>query len=334
MVAAGQAQLLTGRYLRPACCALGCVHSGFFAAFFWAFFRLDAGRFAAWPFHRALAAAVAAAFRSSGVRLFAVAVPPARPISSTSMIRVSLIFFPIFSPSIQQLRSGGEQVKISVDMRSNGAHTIYMSMDRDPFPLTAPDRADPCAVRELWDGGQPTTGADLPSVPQGTIRLPNTCPENRRFFTHFRILTAVNPNAWNGAGFDGALFEAGARISAEEIRKHPIVIESAGPQGTWKHKRNRENLYLLWRYDWEVGGWKEIARATATNWSWAVVLRGPAISALEPRREADPHDRAGIVLEGILGAIDSALSPELPAVQALVLCALYERVAGRLARLD
>ena len=171
--------------------------------------------------------------------------------------------------------------------------------------------------------GQPITG---------TIRLPNTCPENRRLFTFCRVLTAVNPAAWNGAGFDGPVLEAGARISTEELRQHPIVIEHAGPQGTWKHKRNRESLYILWRYDWEAGGWKEIARATATNWSWAVVLRGPAILALEPRRNPDPRDRAGIVLEEILGAIDSRLCPELPAVQTLVLCALYERVAGRLAR--
>lgn len=184
-----------------------------------------------------------------------------------------------------------------------------------------------------WDSSL-TIGTELPSIPQETLRLPNTCPENRKSYTHCKVLTTINPNAWNGAGFDGPIFEAGARISAAEIQKHPVVIEFAGPQGTWKQKRNRrEDLYVLWRYDWEAGGWKEIARALAHDWTWCTVLRDPAIRALEPRREStDERERAGIVLDQVLAAIDSSLSLEVPAVRTLVLAAVYERVAGRLAR--
>jgi hypothetical protein len=164
------------------------------------------------------------------------------------------------------------------------------------------------------------------------IRLPNTCPQNRRSFTYVRMLTAVSAEAWNGAGFEGALFSPGSRISLAEVRQHPILLEFAGPSGAWKCRRNPENLWILWNYDFSRGTWHEIARAAASDWHWAVILREPAIRALRPQNASnDALDRGREVTERILAAMETTLSSELPAVRTAVLCSIYDQIAGRLA---
>jgi hypothetical protein len=162
-----------------------------------------------------------------------------------------------------------------------------------------------------------------------TIRLPNTSPENRRSYTHVKLLTAVHPQAWNAAGFEGTLYAAGARIPAAELPRGAIALEYAGPQGAWK-RRPRENLWILWRYDQEAGDWREIARALSFGWEWALILRGPAIEALRPA-ETPLRDRGREVAAELLRTIDSAVSLELPAVRKAVMSAVYDSLAGRLA---
>lgn len=169
------------------------------------------------------------------------------------------------------------------------------------------------------------------SRPANIIRLPNTCPGNRRQFAHIKLLTEVSADAWCAAGFQGTLHQPGAQIPAPGPSARLVALEFAGPQGTWKCRR-RENLWILWRYDQPTRSWREIAQALAFGWEWAPVLRGPAIQAMRPRApEADPRDRGREVSEQVLAAIDSALAPELPAVRKVILCAIYDRMAGCLA---
>jgi hypothetical protein len=166
-----------------------------------------------------------------------------------------------------------------------------------------------------------------------TIRLPNTCPENRRSYTHVKLLTAVHPEAWNAAGFEGTLFQPGSRIKQELLREKPVLLEFCGPQGAWK-RRPRENLWILWRYDQEACDWREIARASAFGWEWALILRQPAIEALRPAAAETPRgagDRGREVTAELLRTIDSAVSLELPAVRKAVMSAVYDSLAGRLA---
>lgn len=171
--------------------------------------------------------------------------------------------------------------------------------------------------------------------PRNTIRLPNTSPQNRRSFTHVRILTQVSADAWSAAGFEGALYQPGGRIAAEVLGLNPIALEYAGPQGTYKQRREREGLWILWRYDWEAHNWREIVRAVSRDWHWALVLREPAIRALRPLTVETPGVDAAArgreVADELLVRIDAALSPELPAVRRAVMCAVYDSMAGRLA---
>jgi hypothetical protein len=167
------------------------------------------------------------------------------------------------------------------------------------------------------------------------VRLPNTSPQNARArssFAHIRLLTSVSPTAWCAAGFEGSIHKPGAQLTDDELGSNPVLLECAGPQGSWRAGKHRETLWLLWRWDVELKDWCEIARAQAFDWSWAKILREPAIRALTPvvSPPIDPIARGREVTEELLQRIDTALVTELPAVRALVLTSIYDRVAGRI----
>jgi hypothetical protein len=164
------------------------------------------------------------------------------------------------------------------------------------------------------------------------IRLPSTCPLNRRSYAHVKLLMSVHPQAWNATGFEGTLHRPGARLTPEDLGDHPVALECAGPQGKAYRGKPRLTLWILWRYDWGERDWREIARATAENWAWAVTLRDPAIRALQPTlsHNRDNAERGREVTDELLRWIDSALLVELPEVRALVLTAIYDQMAGRI----
>jgi hypothetical protein len=165
------------------------------------------------------------------------------------------------------------------------------------------------------------------------VRLPHTCPENKRSYTHVRLIDKVRLDAWNGAGFEGKIYRPGAAVPPEELGVNPVLVECAGPQGRWRNgNRHREVLWILWRYDWVAKEWREIARALAFDWTWALILREPAIRALQPAVPTlvDPVARGREVTDDLLQRIDATLLCEEPAVRAVVLTALYDRVAGRI----
>lgn len=164
--------------------------------------------------------------------------------------------------------------------------------------------------------------------------MPNTSPQNRGrgSLAHIRLLTAVKPDAWCAAGFEGSIHRPGARLTDAELGPNPVLLECAGPQGAWRAGKHRQTLWVLWRYDHAARDWREIARAQACDWTWATILREPAIRALTPpvSPPIDPIARGREVTEELLERIDTALVLELPAVRALVLTTLYDRVAGRI----
>jgi hypothetical protein len=181
----------------------------------------------------------------------------------------------------------------------------------------------------MWEISKLASSARLlPLIP-----LPNTCPQNRAHFPHVKLLCGVSPDTWSGFGFKGKIYQAGRRVSAEELGENPVALESAGPQGTHKHGKKRAYLWILWRYDWQEKAWKEIARTCALGPEWVTVLREPAIEALRPEAalQANSIDRGREVSDGLLQTIDDALVMELPAVRAMALASLYDQVAGRLA---
>ena len=212
---------------------------------------------------------------------------------------------------------------------NNDARCLRCGHAWTKWPSTVrPSRCPKCKSR-IWDRTE--DGGPAPA----TIQLPNTCPENRQrerhnSNTYVLLLSAVSADAWNSAGFEGKLYAPGARMSAELLGPRPVLLECAGAQGANRKERLEGGiLWVLWRYDYVVGAWREVARAVADDWSWSLILREPARRALA-LEVVDSRQRGRELSADILKAIEAALSPEPRAVQAVALTSLYDHLAGLL----
>jgi hypothetical protein len=169
------------------------------------------------------------------------------------------------------------------------------------------------------------------SASSDDVRLPQSSARSGYNLAHVKLLASVT-TAGYGHGFEGKLFRPGAKVRADELGANPVAIECAGPVGAYKHGKHRPTLWILWRYDFELRSWVEIARAQALDSSWALVLREPAIRALLPVSPEilDASARGRELGDEIVAAIDDKLYVEDLAVRALALARVYDCVAGRI----
>jgi hypothetical protein len=94
----------------------------------------------------------------------------------------------------------------------------------------------------------------------------------------------------------------------------------------------RDVLWILWRYDWRLEQWAEIARAQSRDATWTYALREPALAALHPEpRLFDVEERAAEVAGAVMDQIDKVMVEEVQPVRQWALNAVYDRVAGRIA---
>jgi hypothetical protein len=143
------------------------------------------------------------------------------------------------------------------------------------------------------------------------------------------ILSSVDRGADYGAGFTGKLVQPGGWISREDFPDPLVALECAGPQGEWRRGRQRDTLWILWRYDHEFGRWMEICRAQSSGWDWATAIRQPAWRALHPDAGLyDTIERTKALSSDIMGEITRLLKDETDDMRLTVLSKVHELVAG------
>jgi hypothetical protein len=168
-------------------------------------------------------------------------------------------------------------------------------------------------------------------APPPNIQLPCTSPRDRNAIVYITVVRTIQASSWGATQFQGDLRKPGQVIEFDSLPRPAVLVECAGPIGPWKRGKHRDLLYILWRLDYHSYEWVEIARAQARDWSWSVVFDRPARMALQPRPElVDVLERSRTVAEQILELIRQHLEPEIAAVQASALYAVYESVAGRI----
>ncbi len=177
---------------------------------------------------------------------------------------------------------------------------------------------------------QPTVASDI------RIRLPFTSNRNQKPFAHLKLLTEVSPCTLGGpfsADFKGKIYAPGAVLDAEELPDPAVVLECVGPIGLAKSGKQREILWVLWRYERKLEEWIEIARAQSDNTDWSLALREPALRALHPRPElVDVTKKTVQIAERIMQVVDSEMDNEADRkVKLKVLNSVYDQVAGRIA---
>lgn len=167
----------------------------------------------------------------------------------------------------------------------------------------------------------------------GRVQLPRSSTRAARAYAHVKVLSGVG-KAESGAAFEGKIYPPGAVIDAVQLGRG-VALECVGPVDPRPGKRP-EILWILWQWsgynEAGEGEWRELGRAAAVNWEWAVALRGMAERALYPDPELLDVMKLGRELaEGIVQAIEAKLEKTPESLRKSVVSALYDRLGGKLA---
>lgn len=161
------------------------------------------------------------------------------------------------------------------------------------------------------------------------MRLPRTATR-RGVPTYCKLLSSVKPDhVWGGWSFEGRILRSGSVVRGEEVPDGSLLLECAGPvPGGWGHRR-APVVYILWRWEEAACRWRELARTLAVNRDWTVDLGPLAKRELEPARPVlvDPIGAANRVL----ATLEQELESLRPEAQTLVVRAVYDQFAARVA---
>lgn len=171
-----------------------------------------------------------------------------------------------------------------------------------------------------------------PVKTQQQVKLPQSSTRLQKRQAFVRVLHRVDKDAGFSLGFEGPIYAPGATMPREELPETLVVLECAGAVGPMV-KRRRETTWILWRFDDQAREWREIAQASASNWEWAVSLRQPAFQALNANRTLyDVLDRGRELAAEIAEWIERKIENEPDAVKVNILTAVYDRIAGEIAK--
>src|SRR5579863_316120 len=164
------------------------------------------------------------------------------------------------------------------------------------------------------------------------IELPCTSTRPQKGIAFCKLLTRVERDGSFALGFDGEIHKPGAALRRDELPERIVVLECAGPAGSYA-QRKRETLWILWRYDKEESEWREIGRAAAASWEWAVVLRRPAYEALRAKPQLyDVLEMSRNVAAEIAELIHRRIEMEAEPHRVNILAAVHDRLCGEIAR--
>lgn len=108
-------------------------------------------------------------------------------------------------------------------------------------------------------------------------QFPNS-KQRRGGCAFIRVLDRVDPAATHGFGFDGRNYRPGSSIKASELPCPALALECAPITG----KEPNYYLWILWRFEFRINQWVEMARTSAADWTWALTLRPLAIRLMNP----------------------------------------------------
>jgi hypothetical protein len=162
------------------------------------------------------------------------------------------------------------------------------------------------------------------------VRLPRSAG-SRQALTYIQLLANVtHDRTWGGWSFQGRALRPGAVIEENEIPQHGLALECAGTLTGGRGHNRAPMLYILWRYSFPEGEWREVARSASVERDWTQGL-GPIA-----RRELAPLRPVLVDLDGAASRVSDAITRELEplSVQAQVLVVrrvqdlLMARMAG------
>jgi len=169
-----------------------------------------------------------------------------------------------------------------------------------------------------------------PITPQvrKVVRLPQTSTRAQRLYAHVKIVDRVHPLD-SPIAFDGRIYPPGACVPIEDLPAQTVAIECVGQVGP--RGRRKDLLWLLWKYDWGLDGWRELGRAQSVDAGWTIALRPLAAQALQ-HNPIDMTAHWQEIVRVLMSEIDLKLENERQETAMNVLHAVYSELAGRIAR--
>lgn len=166
------------------------------------------------------------------------------------------------------------------------------------------------------------------------VSLPRSAT-SRNAITYVKLIHSVKTDhAFGGYRFEGPLFRPNQTIEEAELRpspdypETPLLLECAGPAApAWGHKRAKQ-LYILWKYNPSRNDWDEVARTAAADRDWTVDLGPIAKRLVHPKPILIDAPR---IADRVLVKLEDELEPLERCAQRLVLLAVYDRFASRIA---
>jgi hypothetical protein len=166
------------------------------------------------------------------------------------------------------------------------------------------------------------SGASLPQ-----FRLPHSATR-RSAVTYIKLVNSVRPDpVWGGYSFEGRILRPGCTLPRDELPDGSLLLECAGAEKGGRGHNRSPDLYILWRLDRDT--WREVARAASVGRDWTLDLGPIARRELQPPKPflVDPEASAARVI----AALDHELEPLRREAQVLVVRAVYDRFAARMA---
>jgi hypothetical protein len=175
-----------------------------------------------------------------------------------------------------------------------------------------------------------------PGEQDSLIRLPPGSA-GRSKQAYIKLLSRVDPDAQNGFGYEGLFLHIGSWVSSAPLRptsaypEIPVLLEHGlmPARGIIGHRRS-DSLYVLWRWETAAREWRELGRAVAESWEWAIELRPLAIRALAQEKAAECAPDLPALASEINTFLDSRLKILKPPDRARLLGILHDQFASRL----
>lgn len=152
-----------------------------------------------------------------------------------------------------------------------------------------------------------------------------------------RLLTRIDLDAPLGLQFIGQTLSPGAPFDPAVLPRPAVLLEHAGRErvSPARSRYSFEDLWIVWRFDFEFGEWVEVVRAhSQRDMSWSHDLAFLAHRRLFPDGEGPIEDRARPVIDEMKAAIQRGLGSVNRKVRSYVVAALDEYLAGEIAMLS
>ena len=172
-----------------------------------------------------------------------------------------------------------------------------------------------------------------PRLPKA--RLPKTSPRGQSGF--LRLLTRIDLAAPLGLQFVGQVLTPGAAFDPAALPRPAVILEYAGREriAPYRSRYAFDDLWLIWRYDFECAEWIELVRTHAFgDASWTHDLAFMAHKRLFPLGETPAEERARPVARELEAAIASALESVNAEVRAHVVRALDQYLGREIVRVS